>query len=281
MESILYLQQFRTPELDQIILAVSALGSTVAYLAILSMIYWLLDRRKGWVITLVFLLFMQGNAIIKEMTVQARPYQADSRIALVGPPPLTHAFPSGHAQAAAMLFGGLALLNPAAGSAALWIGLAVVVGLTRMYLGVHDFQDVLAGWALGGLGVAMMAALFRLQHWKNDFLGGWDVRMFWVLLGLGLALWQPSGGILMAGVGLSAAALLEGIERSKIGFSDCRGRFGRLVRAIIGLTPYGLLIPFLAHLGPEPTLWLRIQFVLMAALWMFLGGPLLFKAFRI
>lgn len=281
MESILYLQQFRTPELDRIILAVSALGGAGAYLIILSLIYWLVDRRRGWALALVFLLFMQGNAIVKEMTVQPRPYQADERVELVGPPPLSHGFPSGHAQSAAMLFGGLAILYPGFLSTLLWGGLAVVIGLTRIYLGVHDFPDILAGWAFGGLGVAMMAALFRLQAQKENLLQGWDVRSFWAILGLGLVLWHPTAGSLMAGAGLASAALLEGVERKKIGFSDPKGPFSRLARAIVGLLPLLLLIPFYGHLGPEPALWLRIQFVLLGSVWMFLGGPLLFKSMNI
>jgi len=281
MESILYLQQFRTPELDRIVLAVSALGGVGAYLVILSLIYWLVDRRRGWALALVFLLFMQGNAIVKEMTVQPRPYQADERVGLVGPPPLSHAFPSGHAQSAAMLFGGLAILYPGSIPTLLWGGLAVAVGLTRMYLGVHDLPDVLAGWAFGGLGVAMMAALFRLQAQNGDLLRGWDVRLLWVVLGMGLILWHPSAGSLMAGIGLAAAALLEGVERKTIGFSDPKGPFSRLARAIVGLLPLLLLIPLYGYLGPEPALWLRVQFVLLGSAWMFLGGPFLFKSMNI
>lgn len=277
MNFILYLQQFRTPELDRIIIGVSALGDTFAYLIVLSLIYWLIDRRRGWAMTLVFLLFMQGNAIVKDMTVQLRPYQADERVELVGPPPKTHAFPSSHAQAAAMVFGGLALLHPAAWSIVLWVVLIFLVGLTRIYMGVHDIGDVLAGWAFGGLGVVMMALMIRLQNGTDDFLKGWDLRGFWVLLGIGLWLWRPSEGSAMAGIGLCAAALLEGLERRWIGFADARGFFQRLARIIIGLAPYLLLIPFFKYLGPEPALWVRLQFVLLGALWIFMGGPLIFK----
>ena len=281
MEIIYYLQQFRTPEMDRIILAISALAGTAAWLIILSLVYWLWDRRRGWILALVFMLFMQGNTLVKEMTVQPRPYQADIRIGLVGPPPLSHGFPSGHAQAAALMFGGMALLHPALVPSLLLVGVAISVGLTRLYLGVHDLSDVLAGWAFGGLGVVMMALFFRLQDQNADFLRGWDVRIFWVILGLVLFFWAPSGGNLMACTGLSAAALLEGVERRYIGFSDPRGDFGRLARALIGLMPYLLMIPFLGYLAPEPALWLRVQFVLAAALWMFLGAPFLFKSFRI
>lgn len=63
------------------------------------------------------------------------------------------AFPSGHAMAAASLATVLALLAwPSRGRwpviAIAW-GFALMVGVSRVFLGVHHPGDVIAGWALG------------------------------------------------------------------------------------------------------------------------------------
>ena len=65
-----------------------------------------------------------------------------------------YSFPSGHATAGAALYpllGWLALRSRGRGLVGYVLGLAVgvVVGVGRLYVGVHWPSDVLAGWALG------------------------------------------------------------------------------------------------------------------------------------
>ncbi|MCA0145218.1 phosphatase PAP2 family protein [Blastococcus sp. LR1] len=82
-------------------------------------------------------------------------------------------FPSGHAMTSLVTWGVLVLLAlPAVrrrwhplliGGAAL---LVLVVGFTRLALGVHFVSDVLAGYALGAAWLAAMTAAFR--GWQHD-----------------------------------------------------------------------------------------------------------------
>ncbi|WP_199864400.1 phosphatase PAP2 family protein [Rhizobium sp. EC-SD404] len=76
-------------------------------------------------------------------------------------------FPSGHALLAALLFGSIAVFAMSAtpyrlpkicalGAA---VGLTVLVGLSRIYLGTHWPSDVIAGWAFGYLWLTMAAAV--------------------------------------------------------------------------------------------------------------------------
>ena len=74
------------------------------------------------------------------------------------------AFPSGHATDAAAVYGMLAVLLARSGSRAArlaaWAvaaGLIALVGLSRLYLGVHWLSDVVAG---AGLGIAWLLAMF-------------------------------------------------------------------------------------------------------------------------
>jgi membrane-associated phospholipid phosphatase len=78
---------------------------------------------------------------------------------------VSESLPSGHATTAIVVIGTLVVLawpgrTPAVRAglvtvAALWVG---AVGLTRLYLGVHWFSDVVAGWLVGGAWLAVCVA---------------------------------------------------------------------------------------------------------------------------
>jgi undecaprenyl-diphosphatase len=87
--------------------------------------------------------------------------------------PTNASFPSGHAMVATVTAGMLALvLLPAVARrwrpllVAVAVLLAVVVGFTRLALGVHFVSDVVAGWALGVGWLAIMVGAFRV--WQRD-----------------------------------------------------------------------------------------------------------------
>ncbi|MEG3628241.1 phosphatase PAP2 family protein [Streptomyces poriticola] len=84
------------------------------------------------------------------------------------------AFPSGHAMTAAFVCGLLLWLlhrcgaPPAVRRAGLTVAVLSVagVGLTRVWLGVHWATDVVGGWLLGGLTVAL--AVLAHRRWHGD-----------------------------------------------------------------------------------------------------------------
>jgi undecaprenyl-diphosphatase len=107
----------------------------------------------GW---LASLLVAQG---LKALSGRARPSFVYTVAALPSP-----AFPSGHAMNAVIVWGLLAVIAarrfPAARTPALLAAgtLAVLAGLSRVYLGVHYPSDVLGGWAAGAGILALLAA---------------------------------------------------------------------------------------------------------------------------
>jgi membrane-associated phospholipid phosphatase len=83
----------------------------------------------------------------------------------------SESLPSGHSTMSMIVIGTLVVLAwrgrtttaraVLVATAALWVG---SVGLTRIYLGVHWFSDVLAGWLVGAAWLALCVAVWSRWH---------------------------------------------------------------------------------------------------------------------
>jgi membrane-associated phospholipid phosphatase len=133
---------------------------------------WLMWRHRQWWLALwLAVTCAAGTAVqqgLKAAVGRERPAWPD-------PVDSAHyaAFPSGHAMTATVVFGLLLWLLHLYGAvrALMRIALAVSVvsvvgvGLTRIWLGVHWASDVVGGWLLGGLTVAL--AVLTYQRWSG------------------------------------------------------------------------------------------------------------------
>jgi membrane-associated phospholipid phosphatase len=122
----------------------------------------LLWQRRDWLSSLMLVLALALSIVTKNALKTAfgrsRPPAVDQMGANSG-----YAFPSGHAADAMAVFGMVAVVlslgqRPGV-RAAFWIvamGLALLVGETRLYLGAHWLTDVLGGYAESGTLVALI-----------------------------------------------------------------------------------------------------------------------------
>jgi undecaprenyl-diphosphatase len=164
-----YLTEHRTAWLTTAMRDVSWLGSTVVLVPLVVVIgVWARNRTRSWAV-LARLALSLGGAIalydlIKPLVGRPRPHVGQLVSTATG-----YAFPSGHAtQTAAVAVTLAALAATLNGSCArkfaIWTTAALVcllVGFSRIYLGVHWPTDVLAGYALGALWAAMCALVPR------------------------------------------------------------------------------------------------------------------------
>jgi membrane-associated phospholipid phosphatase len=138
-------------------------SSAVRAVLLLPVLVWLVLRRAWWTAAWVLAataLVAPFTTLMKELVGRQRPQFAHGGARYV-----SLSYPSGHASGvAALVTVGLVLawplLAPAARRVWVSVGVALVllVGLTRMWLGVHFLSDVLGGWALG-LGWSLLVAL--------------------------------------------------------------------------------------------------------------------------
>ena len=94
------------------------------------------------------------NMILKDIFLRPRP---DFSLAFLHASGFS--FPSGHAMNSTAFYGMIAYLiiityrdwKVKTLAIIAWLGLSILIGFSRIYLGVHYFTDVAAGWAAGVL----------------------------------------------------------------------------------------------------------------------------------
>ena len=128
----------------------SAFRAVVVLAALVRLVRRRALRTAGWVLVATVLVGPL-TTLLKELVGRPRPQFAEGGAELD-----SLSFPSGHASGVATLVTvalvvAWPLLAPAGRRRALVAGvlLALLVGCTRMWLGVHFLSDVVGGWALG------------------------------------------------------------------------------------------------------------------------------------
>ena len=179
MEFLYILEKLRNPFLNKLLLAITSLGEETAFLVIGLVVFWCVSKRRGYYLMGVGFLGTIASQAMKIACRIPRPWVKDpnftileeAREAAAG-----YSFPSGHTQTAVGTFGAVARSSHR--SIVKWacIVLAILVGISRMYIGVHTPQDVLVG---AGISVLFIFALHPLMLGKKD-------RTFFVLIGLTL-----------------------------------------------------------------------------------------------
>ncbi len=129
---------------------VTFMGSEEFYLLVLPAIYWSIDAALGIRVGVILLLTTSLNACLKWSFHLPRPYWYDSRV--LGMHGETgFGAPSGHSQTPAAILGLIAVSVKRRWASITLITLIGLIGISRLYLGVHFPHDVLLGWFFGWL----------------------------------------------------------------------------------------------------------------------------------
>jgi membrane-associated phospholipid phosphatase len=261
--------------------AMSFIGSAAFYLPLLVLAFWCLNPRAAATGGVALALSAMLNILLKLVFQAPRPYWTDPAVHALSSES-TFGMPSGHAQGAIVAWGFLAVYLTRQGWAPrlpgrlsvvlrpgwVWVPALVVIGLvgvSRVYLGVHSPGQVAAGWAIGAVLLILVVRLEPVvtRWWRAQ-------RLAWQLV--------MSAVVSLALLACSAAAVVplrdwrmppawrEAIIRAG-GHVDAHPDQIGLERAALAA---GLLCGILAGLS-----WLAHRG------WFTPGGPLLRRAFRV
>jgi hypothetical protein len=159
------------------------------------------------------------------------------------------AFPSGHSQGAAVTWGKIAHGPNAEGRRRPWVWyaaamLALLIAFSRLYLGVHFPQDVVAGLAIGVLYLALwLWAEPHTRSWLAGLRRGWRYALAVLvpLLFLALVPGEDTAAAMGGAIGMGLGYLFE---EQTVRFSTGGPAALRLLRGLLGL-----VLVVIAYLG--------------------------------
>ena len=168
MDFLRFLQSLRNPVCDTLVAAVTYLGDEIFFMVVGMVMLWCVNKKWGYRFMIAGLAGTTLNQLLKAIFLIPRPWVLDPTFAIVEAARAAatgYSFPSGHTQSAALVFGMLAMWAHKKWVTVLAVVMTLLVGFSRMYLGVHTPMDVGVSLATGLLTVLGACWLFdRAEH---------------------------------------------------------------------------------------------------------------------
>jgi undecaprenyl-diphosphatase len=162
-------QRWATPTLTRAMRSFTNAGEPIFLVPfMLIMVLGLLALSRNRTAIMLVVLWSGATAVSEGLKVIFRRVRPEAFFGYVEP--VTYSFPSGHAIASACFYGSVAAvvaanINSVVLRGAIWTVVALVIiliGWSRVYLGVHYLSDVIAGYAIAIVWVVLVRNVFSL-----------------------------------------------------------------------------------------------------------------------
>lgn len=167
----IFFQNIATPFWDSFFLFISNLTNEFLYIAIVAFIYYAVNKEKSMRMAVIIMSNMSLNFLLKDIFCVDRPFLRSPEI--VSKDVATgygYSFPSGHSQFNSGFYSSLVLNFRLKIFYAFIIFFVLLVGFSRIYLGVHTVLDVAAGILAGFLWSVLINFILIKYERKKYFI---------------------------------------------------------------------------------------------------------------
>ena len=308
LEATRWLQE-NYPQLEGFFTSLSVVGRFEIYLMLITLIYWCLNKRLGRSLAYLMVLSNTINFMLKHAFRDPRPYWTDSSLGLGTEP--SYGMPSWHVQSATVFFIALAAWLRRGWAWLLSVVIILFMLISRVYLGVHDVDDALAGLLVGLL---IMLGYFLWQRYAAKrfskrimgqrlliavaapfilaiiyvavllLIGSPDRQVAWEPL-IDAAEYNNLKGTISGLVGMLALGIGFVLESSRVRFLVDGPWWKRALRYVVGLAVTLALWFGTDTLIPEDPIWLSLLLeglmIFLMTLWIAYYAPMTFVRLRL
>ena len=173
MELLYWFENIRNSVLDELMLLFTRFGEETVFLLVALTMLWCVNKRHSYYFLAVGFFGLISNQVLKLTFQIPRPWVLDPEFTIVEKARAAatgYSFPSGHTQTAVGTFGSVAATAQSRAIRIVCVVIAVLVPVSRMYLGVHTPLDVTVAAAMA---VALVLLLRPVAGEKNGSLMPW------------------------------------------------------------------------------------------------------------
>jgi len=287
LDFIRAVQTIASPPLTVIVRVITHIGGETAYMALLPFLYWCVDEKKGLRLGLAVLISAWINMSLKFLLDQPRPFFEgyDPSLGIISE--RMGGLPSGHAQNTLVMLFIIASWLKKKWAFVCAAVLCILIGFSRIYLGVHFPTDVIAGWILGGIvlcGYFMLGDRIETILVKGGFRAGMIAS---AMLSFVMILYLPGKELLMPGGTVFGLGMGYCLNRHYVGFTanallgrNGTGKYLTLcARMLLGFMGFILVFVAARNLIPRESSNQNLYGFLQAALagfWVSVAAPWIF-----
>lgn len=272
MELIKLIQTFSNPFLDIVFQLITMMGEDIFFMFVTAAIYWCIDKELGYKVGFVTLTSAAINCGVKDVFKIPRPIGEPGIRSLRVHTAEGYSFPSGHTQNTTTLWIFFMLQFRRRWLYITGVLMIFLVGISRLYLGVHTPLDVMGGIIIGTVWVLVWNSVFNQS--KNHMNKRIIIIMV-VLASIGLLVFKDANYYKVVG---ALTGLLTGylIEPRYIKFEVKASLFQQILKIFFGLGVVYVLRLFLKSALPQTLISDYFRYLILL-LWVTIAAPLIFK----
>lgn len=274
LEILRSIQSIANPFLDILFQLITMCGEQIVLISIIAVIYWALDKKFGEYIAYSVLTSVLLNNTIKDIFKMKRPIGEKGIRTLREQTATGYSFPSGHTQNASSFYGAMAIYLKKRVMHIIATIMIILVGFSRLYLGVHYPKDVIVG---GILGVLTSLICYKLY---NKFENKMLLYVITFVIFIPVLTFAHSADFIK-GMGTYLGFIIGiYIEKKYVNFSVEGSTGNKVIRVLLGILILLTLQVGLKVLLPSATIFSFIRYLLIS-----LTGigiyPMVFKKFKV